>query len=283
MVFAAVDIENENKLQGELNGKSFPVVKLYRNTIGFVTFDDASNARDLIRWLYKKIGTPTRVINNVDDALTTLAENNIVVFGFFKQFGTVSADTFEEAATLTEDYHFAITNNSDVFKRFNLKEDESVYLFKRDDQEKLLLEDPISVFNIQRFIKNHAHPLVSEYNSTSKETIFSGDFNTQIWFALSSSRGDYVKFLPTIRKVAEDLRYQLFFVTIDIENIAHRRLLEEFGVKIDEHSKPRVFITKINEDFKTYQAEKDMELKEDNIRKFIDDFSADRLIPEVTE
>lgn len=282
VVFAKVDAESERNLRDELNGQAFPVVKLYKNSVGLVTFDSATNAQDLIRWLYKKIGSPTRVIESVDDAATFLGQNNIVLFGFFNNFDSVDADTFEETAALTEEFHFAITNNSEVFDRYDVRE-ESVYMFKRDDDEKIRFEDPVSVYNLQRFIKSHAQPLVCDYNSTTKGLVFGGAFNVQIWFALSKSLGDYTKYLPTIRKVAEDLRYRLFFVTIDTTQPMHRRLLKEFDITMSGSLHPRVFITKVNEDFKTYKADEGMEINEANIRKFVDEFFKNELVPSIPD
>lgn len=278
VLFTKVDIESAKELRGELEGKAYPVVKLYKNGVGLVTIDSTTTAQDLIRWLYKKISSPTRIISNIDEAETILGENNIIVFGFFTDFDSVDADTFKETAALTEEFHFAITNNSEVFDQYNVSKN-SVYLFKRDDKESILMEDTISVYNIQRFIKNHAHPLICDYDNETKSLIFGGDFNLQIWFVMSKSLGDYDKFMPAIRSVANSLRYQMFFVTIDTTNPKYRRLLREFDIEVTGSSRARMFITKLNEDYKTYAADEDLEPTEENIRKFIDDFYKNKIIP----
>ncbi|MBN3314263.1 PDIA1 isomerase, partial [Atractosteus spatula] len=87
-------------------------------------------ADDIVAWLKKRTGPAATTLTEVTEAETLIADNEVVVIGFFKDSESDDAKTFLKAAEAVDDIPFGITSSDALYAKFEVSKD-SVVLFKK--------------------------------------------------------------------------------------------------------------------------------------------------------
>merc|ERR1711931_326014 len=122
---------------------------------------------------------------------------------------------------------------------------------------------------VQKFVEANAMPLVVEFNHESAQKIFSGAIKSHLLLFVSYKSDDFAGQKELASKIAKDYKGQLLFVTVDVDEEDHKRILEFFGMKEDEL--PGMRLIKLEEDMAKYKPEVGT-LDEQNIRAFVSGF-----------
>lgn len=262
-----VDATVEGDLAEQFGVRGYPTLKFFRNGSP-IEYNGGRQADDIVGWLKKKTGPPAKEVDTVEAAEALIAENQVVVIGFFKDRDSKEAKAFMAAAGAVDDYPFAITSNEDVYKKYEAKCG-SVILFKQFDEGKVAFEGEATEENLKKFVTSQSLPLVIDFNHDSAQKIFGGEIKSHLLMFLSKEAGHMDKYVEVARSVAKDYRNQVLFVSIDADEEDHQRILEFFGMKKDEV--PSMRLIRLEEDMAKYKPE-NSELSEENIKTFVDKF-----------
>lgn len=262
-----VDATTEGDLAEQFGVRGYPTLKFFRNGSP-VEYNGGRQADDIVGWLSKKTGPPAKEIETVEAAEALIAENQVVVFGFFKDRDSKEAKVFLSAASAVDDFPFAITSNEDVYKKYEAKCG-SIILFKQFDEGKVVFEGDATEETVKKFVTSQSLPLVVEFNHDSAQKIFGGEIKSHLLLFLSKEGGNLEKYTEVARNVAKNYRDQVLFVSINSDEEDHQRILEFFGMKKEEV--PSMRLIRLEEDMAKYKPEK-AEISEENIKSFVDKF-----------
>lgn len=267
-----VDATEEGDLAEQFGVRGYPTLKFFRNG-NPVEYNGGRQADDIVGWLKKKTGPPAKELETVEEAEALVADNQVVVVGFFKDRESAEAKAFLAAAAAVDDQPFAITSNEDVYKKYEAKCG-SVVLFKKFDEGKSVFEGETTEENLKKFVATQSLPLVIDFNHDSAQKIFGGEIKSHLLMFLSKEAGHLDKYTETARTVAKNYRSQVLFVSINSDEEDHQRILEFFGMKKEEV--PSMRLIKLEEDMAKYKPEKP-DLTEENIKSFVDKFLKNEL------
>lgn len=267
-----VDATEEGDLAEQFGVRGYPTLKFFRNG-NPVEYNGGRQADDIVGWLNKKTGPPAKELETVEAAETLIADNQVVVVGFFKDRESAEAKAFLGAASAVDDHPFAITSNEDVYKKYEAKCG-SVILFKQFDEGKVVFDGEATEEAVKKFVSAQSLPLVIDFNHDSAQKIFGGEIKSHLLMFLSKEAGHLDKYVETARTVAKNFRNQVLFVSINSDEEDHQRILEFFGMKKEEV--PSMRLIKLEEDMAKYKPEKP-DLTEENIKAFVEKFLKNEL------
>jgi len=262
-----VDATEEGDLAEQFGVRGYPTLKFFRNGSPS-DYSGGRQADDIVGWLKKKTGPPAKEIDTVDAAETLIADNQVVVLGFFKDRDSKEAKEFLAAAGAIDDYPFAITSKDDVYKKYEAKCG-SIILFKQFDEGKVTFEGDVTEEAVKKFVSMQSLPLVIEFNHDSAQKIFGGEIKSHLLMFLSKEAGHLDKYTEVARSVAKNYRDQVLFVSINADEEDHQRILEFFGMKKEEV--PSMRLIRLEEDMAKYKPD-NSEISESNIKSFVDKF-----------
>lgn len=262
-----VDATEEGELAEQFGVRGYPTLKFFRNG-NPVEYNGGRQADDIVGWLNKKTGPPAKELETVEAAEDLVAENQVVVLGFFKDRESAEAKAFLGAASAVDDYPFGITSNEDVYKIYDAKCG-SIMLFKQFDEGKVVYEGEATEEAVKKFVTSQSLPLVIDFNHDSAQKIFGGEIKSHLLMFLSKEAGHLDKYVEVARGVAKNYRDQVLFVSINSDEEDHQRILEFFGMKKEEV--PSMRLIKLEEDMAKYKPA-NADLTEENIKDFVEKF-----------
>ncbi|XP_057656523.1 protein disulfide-isomerase isoform X2 [Diorhabda carinulata] len=269
---AKVDATEEADLAEKFGIRGYPTLKFFRK--GTPTeYSGGRQADDIVNWLLKKTGPPAREINTVEAAEELIDGNNVIVIGFIKDQSTDLAKAYLEVASTIDDIPFAITSEDAVFENYEAKDD-TLVLFKKFDEGKVVYEGGSTDAEIKKFIKTNSLPLLVEFNHDTAQKIFGGEIKNHLLMFLNKNDESYATISEAAKSVAKPYREKVLFVTIDAEEEDHQRILEFFGIQ--KKDAPVARLIRLEEDMAKYKPSTE-ELTAENIQKFVDDFLAGKL------
>uniref|UniRef100_A0A7G3ATP4 Protein disulfide-isomerase n=1 Tax=Lutzomyia longipalpis TaxID=7200 RepID=A0A7G3ATP4_LUTLO len=264
---AKVDATQESELAEEHGVRGYPTLKFFRKG-SIIDYTGGRQADDIVTWLTKKTGPPALELETVEAAEKFLEENQVAVVGFFKDRESDAAKNFLAVANGVDEYPFGITNNEDVYKKYEAKCG-SVVLFKKFDEGKAVYEGETDEDALKKFILSESMPLVVEFNHDSAQRIFGGEIKNHLLFFLSKDAGEFEKYAVPVKDIAKDFREKVLFVSINSDDEDHQRILEFFGMKKDEV--PGMRLIHLEEDMAKYKPEKN-DLSPEFVKQFVQDF-----------
>ncbi|XP_025836873.1 protein disulfide-isomerase-like, partial [Agrilus planipennis] len=232
-------------------------------------------AEEIVSWLIKKTGPPAKELNTVEEAQDLIDNNNVVIIGFFKDPSSETAKAFLSVATTVDDHLFGITNSDALFEKYQAKDD-SIILFKHYDGGKSVFEGEPTHQAIRKFVAVESLPLVVDFNTNTAQKIFGGDVKNHLLLFLSRSDEHFAKISDAASSVARPFRETVLFVTLNVDEEDHQRILEFFGLKKEDA--PAARIIKLEEDMVKYKPESD-DLTAENIQQFVQNFLDGKLKP----
>ncbi|KAL3197164.1 hypothetical protein MRX96_014778 [Rhipicephalus microplus] len=241
---AKVDATVESQLAEQHDVHGYPTLKFFRDGQP-LEYKGGRTAEEMIRWLKKKTGPSAQALGSVDEAKTFVDSAEVVVVGFFKDQESAEAKEFLKAADAVDRHAFAITSDDAIYKELGANKD-GVMLFKKFDEGKNTLD--------------------KEFTHESAQNVFSGQIRQHNLLFLSKKSADFKEVLENFREAAAAFRHQVLFVTIDVDDEDHERILEFFGLKKDQV--PALRFIKLEGDMTRFKPETDS-LKAEDIKTFV--------------
>lgn len=271
---AKVDATTETELAEKYQVKGYPTIKFVR---GGKTIEYAAGrlANDFLTWLKKKTGPAARNIETVADVNALKENQELVLVGFFKDHTTDSALAFLEVASDNDEIIFAITSADPVFTEFQVSQD-TVIAFKQYDEGRADLKGEINNKTIIDFITAHRLPLVVEFTQETAQKIFGGDVKDHLLLFLSKKSEEFLSRINTLKEVAPAYQGQVIFIYIDIDDEDSLRILEFFGMKVEEC--PAVRYITLGDDMTKFRPQSE-DLSAATIQQFVQDVRDGKVKP----
>ncbi|KAK1132132.1 hypothetical protein K0M31_016265 [Melipona bicolor] len=270
---AKVDATIETELAEKHGVRGYPTLKFYRKGSA-IDYGGGRQADDIVNWVIKKTGPAAKVLTTAEEAKSFIEAQNVAIVGFFKDAESDGAKVFLEVGNALNDNHvFGISSNDEVFNEYGTS-DGKVILFKKFDEGKNEFNDELDVKKLQKFISVHALPLVVDFNHDTAQKIFSGDIKSHLLVFLSKEAGHFEEYVEKIKEPAKKFREEVLFVTINVDESDHERILEFFGMK--KSDAPAMRIIELEQDMAKYKPE-NPELSSENVLEFVTAFTEGKL------
>lgn len=274
LLLAKVDATAETELAEQHGIKGYPTIKFFKEG-KVLEYNGGRTADDIIRWLKKKTGPPARELTTVDAAKALIDSAEVVVVGFFKNQDSAEAKIFKNVAAEIDDFVFGITSDDAVYSELKASKDGAI-LFKKFDEGRNEYDGEYTEDELKKFLKANSLPLVVEFNHETAQKIFGGDIKAHNLLFISKSSSEYESKIEVFRSVAKEFKSKVLFVTIDVDEEDHERILEFFGLSKSEA--PCMRIIKLEEEMTKFKPEADGITVED-IKKFVNTVLEGKLKP----
>uniref|UniRef100_A0AAX7T3R8 protein disulfide-isomerase n=1 Tax=Astatotilapia calliptera TaxID=8154 RepID=A0AAX7T3R8_ASTCA len=161
---AKVDATEETELAQEYGVRGYPTIKFFKggDKESPKEYSAGRQADDIVNWLKKRTGPAVATLNEVTDAESLIADNEVAVIGFFKDAESAGAQAYEKAAQAIDDIPFAKTSSDAIYSKFEVSKD-SVVLFKKFDEGRNTFDGELTKEALQSFVKANQLPLVIEF------------------------------------------------------------------------------------------------------------------------
>lgn len=259
-----VDATIESTLAEQFGVRGYPTLKFFRNGAD-IEYSGGRTSEEIINWVTKKTGPAATEVKSVDEAESLIADNKVIVFGFFKDRESALAKTFLLVASGVDEFPFAITSDESVFTKYDVK-DGSIVLFKSFDEGKAVYDGENNEADIKRFLQTQSMPIIVEFNHESAQKIFGGDIKSHLLLFLSKEAGHLEQYAEKAKDVAKKYRNDVLFVTINADEEEHKRILTFFGMENEQI--PSMRLIRLEEDMAKYKPDV-IDLSADGIDKFV--------------
>uniref|UniRef100_A0A672QY52 protein disulfide-isomerase n=1 Tax=Sinocyclocheilus grahami TaxID=75366 RepID=A0A672QY52_SINGR len=255
---AKVDATEESELAQEFGVRGYPTIKFFKGgeKENPKEYSAGRQADDIVNWLKKRTGPAATTLNDVTQAESLIADNEVAVIGFFKDVESADAKAFIKTAEAVDDIPFGITSDDAVISKFEVAKD-GVVLFK-----KVHMFSTISEF------------LISPLQTAPK--IFGGEIKSHILMFVPKTATDFQDKMDQFKKAAEGFKGKILFIFIDSDVDDNQRILEFFGLKKEEC--PTIRLITLEEEMTKYKPETS-EITAENIIAFCTDFTEGKLKP----
>nr|BAN20182.1 protein disulfide isomerase [Riptortus pedestris] len=265
---AKVDATEETELAETYGIRGYPTLKFFKS--GFpVDYSGGRQADDIVNWVVKKSGPPAKALSSLAEAKDFIENGgNVVVIGFFADDKSEEAKHFLAVASTVDETPFGISTEPEVLKAYNT-EASKVIVFKKFDEGKAELDKFSDHHQLRNFVLTETLPLVVEFNHESAQKIFGGVIKSHLLFFLSKKAGHLESVLPPLKPIARKFRENLLFVSIDVDEPDHKRILEFFGLSAEQV--PTMRIIRLEEEMLKYKPESD-DLSEEKVEGFVQNY-----------
>ncbi|KAH9365426.1 hypothetical protein HPB48_003216 [Haemaphysalis longicornis] len=236
---AKVDATVESQLAEQHNIQGYPTLKFYRDGEP-IEYKGGRTVDEMVRWLKKKTGPSAQTLASVEEAKEFVESADVTVVGFFK-------DSREQRG---QGVHVCCGRRRPPPVRHHLGRRHLQGARRQQGWRHALQE-------VRRGQEHHGHRDHLREPARSVSTTCS-----------SSARRtpDFRQLVDDFRKAAEAFRHKVLFVTIDVDDEDHERILEFFGLKKEQV--PAMRIIQLEGDMTRFKPETDSLAVED-IKKFV--------------
>ena len=274
---AKVDGTEETEILDKENVTGYPTLKLYRKG-EMVPYTGGRMAPEMVDWLEKKISPPAQILETLEDVKEFLSKSEVSVIGFFTQDGEKKS-MYETACKDYDDYgvHYPVgmSSSKEVLEKYSEKE--GIVLFKKFDEFKVIYSGDYSTQSIRDFITEESLPNVIEFNHENAQKLFKSPNNGKSHLLVfhNSSLESFKDEFSMLRRVGKEFKKQVLFVSVDVVEEDHRRMIEFLGVRhrINNDTFPtmRIITMKDNSGPVRFRPE-DTTVSEENIRTFVSEY-----------
>uniref|UniRef100_A0A669EI38 protein disulfide-isomerase n=1 Tax=Oreochromis niloticus TaxID=8128 RepID=A0A669EI38_ORENI len=246
-----VDATEETELTQEYGVRGYPTIKFFKggDKESPKEYSAGRQADDIVSWLKKRTGPAVATLNEVTDAESLIADNEVAVIGFFKDAESAGAQAYEKAAQAIDDIPFAKTSNDAVYSKFEVSKD-SIVLFKK---------------------------VTLKYSlASTAPKIFGGEIKSHILMFLPKAASDFQDKMDQFKKAAEGFKGQILFIFIDSDVDDNQRILEFFGLRKEEC--PAIRLITLEDEMTKYKPESDA-ITAESITEFCKLFTEGKLKP----
>jgi len=244
-----VDATIETELGEKFGVRGYPTLKFFRNGVPS-EYAGGRQAADIVAWLKKKTG-PAAATLTVESAKALAEAEDVVVFGLFADVESDEAKVFLEAAAGNDELPFGISADAAVIAEYGVEANTIVLLKKFDEGKNTLAAAGADVAAIKDFVSSNQLPTVIEFTQQSAQKIFGGEVKNHLLLFISKASEAYQATFEQYKAAATDFKGKVLFIYIDIDDDDNQRILEFFGLKIDEC--PTVRYITLGEDMVKYK------------------------------
>ncbi|XP_026060758.1 protein disulfide-isomerase A2 [Carassius auratus] len=236
---AKVDADEEKDLATEFHVGSFPTLKFFKdgNRQNATDFSGKRTVEGITRWLERHTGPSATVLNDVKSAEALLDAHDVVVVGFFQDLEGDKAKTFYDVTLIAVDFEFGITNNPELFKKYDVKSD-SLVLFKKFDEKRAdmpLSEDSkLDKGEMISFIHANSMKLVIPFNEENAEQIFRSKVRNHMILFINTTVESQNALLEDFRDVASEFKEKVLFITLDVSSDKSDHVLKYFSISAND-------------------------------------------------
>ncbi|XP_052403198.1 protein disulfide-isomerase A2 [Carassius gibelio] len=236
---AKVNADEEKDLATEFHVGSFPTLKFFKdgNRQNATDFSGKRTVEGITRWLERHTGPSATVLNDVKSAEALLDAHDVVVVGFFQDLEGDKAKTFYDVTLIAVDFEFGITNNPELFKKYDVKSD-SLVLFKKFDEKRAdmpLSEDSkLDKGEMISFIHANSMKLVIPFNEENAEQIFRSKVRNHMILFINTTVESQNALLEDFRDVASEFKEKVLFITLDVTSDKSDHVLKYFSISAND-------------------------------------------------
>ncbi|XP_070581396.1 protein disulfide-isomerase-like [Ptychodera flava] len=260
---AKVDATQESDLAQKYGVRGYPTLKFFKNGKDS-EYAGGRQADGIVSWLYKKTGPPAKTLETEEDAEKQIDSSEVYVVGFFKNIESDEAKAYIEAAADMDDISFGITSTDGVFKKYDIKGDNSIVLFKKFDEGRNDYDAEYKADTITEFVKSNSLPLVIEFSDTNAPKIFGGDIKKHNLLFVDKSGDNFKTINGEFNEAAKPFKGQVLFVLIDTSVEDNSRILDFFGIKKEQT--PAVRLIYLDGDMTKYKPDEEEVTAEKQIK-----------------
>ncbi|KAM4585058.1 protein disulfide-isomerase [Odontesthes bonariensis] len=274
---AKVDATEEAELAQEYGVRGYPTIKFFKggDKESPKEYSAGRQADDMVNWLKKRTGPAVTTLNEVTEAESLIADNEVAVIGFFKDAASAGAKAYEKAADATDDVPFAVTSSDAIYSKFEVSKD-GIVLFKKFDEGRNTFDGELTKEKLLAFVKANQLPLVIEFTEQTAPKIFGGDIKSHILMFLPKAASDFQDKMDQFKKAAAGFKGQILFIFIDSDVDDNQRILEFFGLKKEEC--PAIRLITLEDEMTKYKPESS-DISAESITEFCTRFVDGKLKP----
>ena len=266
LIVAKVDATAEKKLAEKYQVRGYPTVKFFKKGVA-TEYTAGRREQDVINWVRKKSGPPTKVLKTVEEVENFQKENEVCAVYFGKDADELKV--YESVALKVEDYPFGVVEDEEVAKKFNAKQ-RSVVLFKKFDEKRNDLTT-VKEKELDEFLNKYSEKRVGSFDDKVTEKVFGKNQPAIVYFGEKGDKWNEAEKLMEV--IADKVGTKLKVVMTEIKEGMGMRVAEYIGVK--KENLPSVRIIDTRNDIKKYIMEGD--INEKNILDFIDGWEKGKL------
>ncbi|XP_044159785.1 protein disulfide-isomerase-like isoform X2 [Bufo gargarizans] len=230
---AKVDATEEKDLADEFGVSGYPSIKFFLNgnRTGHIDYGGRRDTEGIVRWMLRRGEPAALVVETVSAAEEFIKSHETPVIGFFKDPEDADLNLFNEAASLTEDFNFAIAHKEAIFEKFGVTTDRVIF-FKSSEEKYEYTGDEELGFDkddLVKFLMTNSMDLVTEYNEQTSEKIFAAKIPNHLLLFINKTVEDQLQLLENFRQAAPDFKGKILFVVINSDG-PHAGVLEYFGL-----------------------------------------------------
>merc|ERR1712123_74480 len=267
-----LDATEEGAIAEKFEVRGYPTLKFFKNGKP-LEYGGGRTADTIVSWLEKKTGPAAKTLASLEDAMAYVAGKPVAIIGFFKDETTDAAKAFLGAAGSMDDFEFAITGDDAVAAEYGL-EGEAILLLKDFDDGKAVLSEGVTEEAVVAFISSESLPLVIDFNHETAQKIFSGEIKSHLLVFSSAKADSHADTLTMLKEIATENKGKMLFVTINTDEVDHKRILEFFAIKDEEL--PTFRAIKLGEDMAKFKPADDT-IETANVKSFVGEFLAGNL------
>jgi hypothetical protein len=120
----------------------------------------------MLRWIKKKSILSPAPITNINELEIFKVNYDIVVLGIFKNTQNENSLTYANVSNSNsfESILFTISSNQELFDNFNINTEQAVILFRKFNNDHIVLEEKFDENKLTTFLKINRLPDVIEFN-----------------------------------------------------------------------------------------------------------------------
>ncbi|NXK56283.1 PDIA1 isomerase, partial [Chauna torquata] len=183
ILFGKIDVTDQHDLNKEFNIREFPTVKFFVDGSREEPIDckGVRQASAFIKWVKRRIGPSTVLINSTDQAEAIINADDLRVIGFFKaihwktqkELHNDSREVFYETAKDVPEMPFGMTSREDICANYGIQKNTLVVFKKGKPVRNEVLEDGRqNKLDLTRLIKTFTLDLMLSLVSQTSVKIF---------------------------------------------------------------------------------------------------------------
>uniref|UniRef100_A0A3P8V0B2 Zgc:136472 n=1 Tax=Cynoglossus semilaevis TaxID=244447 RepID=A0A3P8V0B2_CYNSE len=228
--FAVVDVTKEKDLAKELNATSSAGIRLYLDGDKYnpVPCPVPQNSASIVTWLKRRAGSAADLITDLGQLETS---EEVTVVGFFKELDHDYVQVFYSAAIDLPDMKFAVTQNSEVIRKYGQTHDVVLLLKKSKTIQVHKITPLTSKEDLIVFITVFSMEPVTEYTGKTASQILSSPVLNHLLLFIRKSSADFQEIYSAFTNAALAFRLKILFVLVNVDESRNGRLMEYFRVK----------------------------------------------------
>jgi protein disulfide-isomerase A1 len=272
-ILAKLDCVKNEKIANHFDIEAFPTVTLLKNNEK-VVYEGERKEEDIEKWLREKTKPEFKKISTETD-FEDFKKNNKVFLSYFGNDEKVINKLIVVERQVDEIPMVIIDSDPLIKKYVDSGKKESIAIFKHFDDKKNILQDEITTENLIKFINIYMYPKVMEFSKENSHLIFTKRNPSLILFTNKNDR-IYIENFHLLKNLWDKAKDKVKLFICDIRDTMSASLANYCSISI--YNIPKVFIVYAENQIPT-KYKMSGTINEDNVMKFINEWSNGRLTP----